>query len=377
MNLAGVIAPSTATTRLDHIHANLGLVRARVGNRKVLAAVKANAYGHGAVEVARMIEATQAADWLGVSTVEEGVELREAGVRMPILKLNVARGDDVRAAIAADLTLIVVDEESITAAGRVAAELDRRVEVQLKVDTGMHRLGCAPRDAPRLAALATITPRMRVGGVMSHLPSADVPAQNDYTVAQIARFARVCAEIEAITGPVVKHLANSAGIIAYPDSWFDMVRPGIMVYGAYPSPQIARIGRLLPGLEWTTWLASLTHIEAGESVGYGRTWTAPHDTWIGTFPVGYADGYSRALSNRGRVFVGGQAYPIAGRVCMDQTMVDLGPRTDAKVGDEVTLIGRRGTSEITTTELADIMGTIPHEVMCLIGDRVQRAVVPA
>ena len=360
-------APSTITTRLDHIAANLRSVRARVGDRLVLASLKTNAYGHGAVDVARMIEATHGADWLGVSTVAGGIELRDAGIHLPILKLTVTRGDDIRDAVAAGITPTVVDEQSITVAGRAAGELDRHVEVHLKVDTGMHRLGCSPRDATRLAALATITPRMRVGGVMSHLSSAETPIQNDFTNDQIALFARVCSEVEAVTGRVIKHIANSGGVLAHPDSWFDMVRPGIMIYGAYPSINAPHIMRLQPGLEWTTRLISVRQIEAGETVGYDRTWTAPSDTWIGTFPVGYSDGYSRLLSNRGRVLVGGRRCPIAGRVNMDQTMVDLGPHATDRIGDEVVLIGRRGAEEITVGEIAEIMGTIPYEVMCTIG----------
>lgn len=370
-------APSTVTTRLDHIAANLNTIRAHVGSRLILAPLKANAYGHGAVNVARMIEATQSADWLGVSTVAEGLELRDAGVYLPILVFMVARGDDVRAAVAAGLTLTVVDEQSITAAGRAAAELDRHVDVHLAVDTGMHRLGCSPRDVSRLAALATITPRMRVGGVMSSLSSSDIPSHDHFTNEQIARFAHACADVEAVTGRVIKHLADSGGLIAHPGSWFDMVRPGIVMYGAYPSLNAPHILRLKPALEWTTHLVSIKQIEAGETVGYGRTWAARTDTWIGIFPVGYADGYSRLLSNRGHALIGGKPRPLVGRISMDQAAVDLGPHPDIDLVDEVVLIGRRGTEEITITAIADIMGTIPYEVTCLIGTRPARATTPA
>ncbi len=366
---------SVATTRLDNIGANLAAIRSRVGGRKVLVAVKADAYGHGAVEVARHVERTAAADWLGVATVAEGLELRQAGVTLPVLKLSVARGDEVGAAVAAGLVLCVVDEESVLAAGAAATTLGVEAEVHLKVDTGMRRIGCEPEQAPGLAMLADATAGVRLGGLMSHLPISDSPAGDGFTADQIARFARTVAQVEAARGPVpLKHLANSGGVLGHPDSWFDLVRPGIMVYGAYPDPQTPRTVQLLPALEWRTQVSFVKPVRAGETVGYGRTWTAPADTWIATVPVGYGDGYSRLLSNRGRMLIAGRSYAIAGRVCMDQTMLDVGPEPTVAVGDEVVLVGSSGPEEITTTEVAGLMGTIPYEVTCLINRRVGRAV---
>lgn len=368
-------ASSTATTRLDHLRANLAAVRGRVGGRRVLAAVKADAYGHGAVEVSRMIERTAAADSLGVATVAEGLELRAAGVGLPILKFSPARGEEVEPAVAAGLTLTVVDAASIAAAGAAASALGRTVAVHLKVDTGMRRIGCEPADAPALARLAVGTPGVRLEGVFSHLPISDSPAGAAFTRGQAELFGRTAAQVEAVAGPLVKHLANSGGVLGHPETWFDLVRPGIVLYGAYPDPEAARTLALLPALEWRTRVMFTKRVRAGETVGYGRTWTAPADTWIATVPVGYGDGYSRQLSNRGRMLIGGRSYPIAGRVCMDQTMLDLGPETGVAVGDEVVLVGRSGEAEITTGELAALMGTIPYEVTCLITRRVAREAV--
>lgn len=369
--------PVLATTRLDHVRANLEAIRARVGDRLVMAAVKADAYGHGAVEVSRMIERTGAADWLGVANVNEGVELRAAGVRLPILKLSVARGEEVAVAVAAGLTLCVVDAASIGEAGAAARAQGVTVDVHLKVDTGMRRIGCRPEDAPGLAMEIDATPGVRLGGLYSHLPISDSPRGEDFTRGQVELFVATAAAVEAARGPVpLKHLANSGGVLGHPDSWFDLVRPGIMVYGAYPDPEAARTVPLLPGLEWRTRVTFVKPVAAGETVGYGRTWTASRDTWIATVPVGYGDGYSRLLSNRGRMLVGGRSYPIAGRVCMDQTMLDLGPETDVAVGDDVVLVGRSGAEEITTSELAELMGTIPYEVTCLITRRVARTFSP-
>ena len=367
--------PSTASTLLGNIEHNLRGIRDRVGDRLVLAAVKANAYGHGAVEVSRMIERTAAADWLGVATVGEGVQLREAEVTLPILKLSPTRGlDEVTRAVAADLTLSVVDQASVDEAAAAAEALGLTdVAVHLKVDTGMRRVGVEPGEAAQLAARIAASSQLRLQGLFSHLPISDSPEGETFTHQQIGLFAATVAAIEAVVGKVeLEHLANSGAVLGHPDAWFDLVRPGIIVYGSLPDPQARPTVELRPGLRLTTAVSFVKPLAAGETVGYGRTWTAARDTWIATIPIGYGDGYSRLLSNRGRVLIGGTSYPIAGRVCMDQTMVDLGSEPVANVGDEVVLIGRSGTDEITVSEVADLMGTIPYEVTCLFTPRVTR-----
>lgn len=370
---------SLATIRLDHLLANVAAIRTRVEGRKVLVAVKADAYGHGAVEVATAIEKAAAADWLGVATVDEGLELREAGIKLPILKLSMARNPgEIDAAVAAGVTLTVTDVESINAAAAAAATNRVVAEVHLKVDTGMRRIGCPPEQAVELATLIDAAASLHLGGVFSHLPISDSPAGDEFTAAQIALFAKTVAAVEAARGPVpLKHLANSGGVLAHPASWFDMVRAGIIVYGAYPDPEVPRTVKLKPALEWRSYLSFVKPVAAGETVSYGRTWTAERDTVVGTVPVGYADGYSRLLSNRGRMLVEGRSCPVIGRVCMDQTMIDLGPQATDQVGDEVVLVGVDGGEEITTTEIAELMGTIPYEVTCLLTGRVAREFVTA
>ncbi|MEZ5130023.1 MAG: alanine racemase [Micropruina glycogenica] len=370
--------PTTARTLLGNIEHNLRGIRARVGDRLVLAAVKANAYGHGAAAVSQMIERTGAADWLGVATVEEGLQLRDAGVSLPILKFSPTRDvDDVTRALLAGITLSVVDEASIAQVAAAADALDlSEVAVHLKVDTGMRRVGAEPADAPALAASIAGHPRLRLQGVFSHLPISDSPAGDEFTRHQTRLFADTMTAIEAVAGPVeLKHLANSGGVLGHPETWFDMVRPGIMIYGSLPDPLAQRTVDLRPGLEFTTRVSFVKPVAAGETIGYGRTFAAPADTWIATIPAGYGDGYSRLLSNRGRVLIGGVSYPIAGRVCMDQTMIDLGPEPVAAVGDEAVLIGRRGDAEITAENVAELMGTIPYEVTCLITQRVTREAI--
>lgn len=369
------MSSSVAAVDLGAIQRNLESVRGRVGDRMVLAAVKANAYGHGAVEVSRMIEQTGCADWLGVALVEEAVELRQAGIGLPILKFSQPLdAAEAWAGVMADVTLAVVDEASIQLVADASRRAGRRASVHLKVDTGMGRIGCRPEDAAELARRVDAA-GLDLGGVFSHLPVADLPdaEEVEYTRAQARRFAEVCDAVEAARGPVpLRHLANSGGVLQHPETWFDMVRPGIMIYGSLPDPGCEASVPLEPVLSWTTRVSFVKDVAAGESIGYGRTWVAPVDTKVATVPVGYGDGYSRALSNRGRVLIGGRPYPIVGRVCMDQTMVDLGAGSAVAVGDEVVLVGRAGAEEITVSEVAELMGTIPYEVTCLINARVGR-----
>ena len=364
--------PARAITRLDHIAANLAAIRERVGDRLILVAVKADGYGHGAVAVSRHLQETGLADLLGVATSGEGAELRRAGITLPVLKLSVARGEEVAQAAEYNLALVAVDEQSILEAGAAGVAAGRELALHLKIDTGMRRIGCEPEDASRLAALIRETPGVGLAGVMSHLPVADVPEGADFTADEIARFRELAATLEAEHGPLVKHLANSGGVLAHPDSWLDLVRPGVMAYGSYPDAHTPRTVGLLPGLEWRAPVTFVKRVRAGESVGYGRTWTAPADTWLATVAIGYGDGYSRSLSSRGRMLADGRSYPIAGRVSMDQTMIDLGPEPALAVGDEVVLIGRSGDEEITAAELAELQGTISYEVTCAIGARVAR-----
>lgn len=364
--------PARAITRLDHIAANLAAIRERVGDRLILVAVKADGYGHGAVAVSRHLQETGLADLLGVATSGEGAELRRAGITLPVLKLSVARGEEVAQAAEYNLALVAVDEQSILDAGAAGVAAGRELALHLKIDTGMRRIGCEPEDASRLAALIRETPGVGLAGVMSHLPVADIPEGADFTADEIARFRELAASLEAEHGPLVKHLANSGGVLAHPDSWLDLVRPGVMAYGSYPDAHTPRTVGLLPGLEWRAPVTFVKRVRDGESVGYGRTWTAPADTWLATVAIGYGDGYSRSLSSRGRMLADGRSYPIAGRVSMDQTMIDLGPEPALSVGDEVVLIGRSGDEEITAAELAELQGTISYEVTCAIGARVAR-----
>ena len=362
-----------ALIHLDHIRANLLAIRAAIGaTRKMLIAVKANAYGHGAVAVARLAEQA-GVDWLGIATVPEGLQLRAAGIGLPILKLSPAFPEEMAAAVQAGLTLTVCDQANVEALEAVCAALPAQADVHLAVDTGMSRIGVQPLHAPELTRCIARCPHLRLQGCFTHLPVSDA-ADPTYTQAQVTRFrAAVAAVEEALGHPLdLVHCANSGAVLGHPEAWMDLVRPGIMIYGFYPDAGTPRSIPLLPGLSLRTRVSFLKKVTAGTRVGYGLTWTAPADTWIATLPVGYADGFNRLFSNRGRVLVGGRSCPVVGRVCMDQTMVDLGPETAVRVGDEAVLIGRSGDLEITVDEWAAVLGTISYEVTCQINARVER-----
>lgn len=359
---------------LAAIRHNLQGIRDAVGERKVLMAVKANAYGHGAVAVALDVEAAGLVDRFGVATVPEGVELREAGVRLPILKLSHAFDEEIDAALAADMELAVISAAGVDAVEAAAAARGVTAQVHLKIDTGMGRIGVTPEGAADLAARIEAAEHLHLLGVFTHFPVSDAPAQDDFTKNQIATFSTAVDAVHGRIGRRVElvHAANSGAVLAHPDAWFDMVRPGIMTYGYYPDATTPRSIDLRPALTWATRISHLKQVPAGRTVGYGCTWTAPHDTWVATIPVGYADGYDRHLSNSGTVLIGGRRYPIAGRVCMDQAMVDVGPDPVVAVGDEVILLGTSGAETYSADDMADDLGTISYEITCALAPRVTR-----
>ena len=359
---------------LGAIHDNLAGIRERVGDRAVLAAVKANAYGHGAVAVAQMIQGTGVADWLGVATVPEALELRGAGIGLPILKLSHVFPEEIEGAIRAGLTLAVVDEQTIDQLEAGAAAAGAAIDVHLKLDTGMRRIGSTTDRAVELARRVDAAPHLRLGGLFTHHPVSDVASGVEFTERQQRLFADAATAVAQARGPVeYVHSANSGAILGHDLTGTTMVRPGIMIYGCYPDAETPRTIALQPALRLVSRVSFVKRISAGETVSYGRTWSAPSDTWIATVPIGYADGFSRLNSNRGRMLVNSRSYPIAGRVCMDQTMIDLGPADPGvRAGDEVVLIGRSGEEEITVDEVAELMGTINYEVGCLLTPRVTR-----
>lgn len=367
-----------AEINLHALTVNARALRERAGGRKVLAAVKANAYGHGAVNVAHVLERRRLVDWFGVATVPEGIELRDAGVSLPILKLSHSFPEELAEQLAAGITPTVVDGASAVLVARVAGDMGR-VNVHLAVDTGMGRIGCTPEDAVpvarRIDELGLV-----LEGVFTHLPVSDTPEGHDFTVDQLRLFADTVAAIQADRAarglppvPLV-HGGASAAVLGHDLAGLTMVRPGVSLYGMYPDPTTPRTVDLEPVMSVHSRVSMVKRVPAGATVGYGRTWRAPTDRWIATVPIGYGDGFSRLNSNVGRMIVNGRSFPIAGRVCMDQTMPDLGAEDDHGVrpGNKVIILGADGDQRITADELAERARTINYEVTTLVTPRVTR-----
>jgi alanine racemase len=358
--------PAVVEIHLPSLRHNLQEVVRRVGTATVLAVVKADAYGHGAVPVARALLAA-GAHQLGVATAAEGLELRNAGITAPILIMGGVY--DIPTVQRFNLTPALPSREAVETAATLADPRAGLLPVHLKVDTGMSRLGLTPEEA-----LAVLTsgwpPHLRFEGVMSHLASADEAAAGT-TDAQLSRFRALLEAIRAAGLKVpVAHIANSAAILNYPSSHFDLVRPGLMLYGysSGPAPSAA----LRPVLTWKTRVLQVKRVEPGQPVSYGGTFVTSRPSTLAVLAVGYADGYSRALSNKGRVLIGGRPAPVVGRVCMDLTIVDVTDHPTVRAGDEVVLLGRQGSAAITADDLATWQATISYEVLCRIGPRVSR-----
>ncbi len=367
--------PTVAEVSLAALRANCRRAAELVGPRvAVMAVVKADAYGHGAPVAARaFLEAGAAA--LGVSSVEEGVELRRAGLTGPVVVLGGHFPGEEAAIAAADLAVAVWSlpaAEALAAAGRAAGHV---VPVHVKVDTGMTRLGLdlgAVRDCG--AAIGRLE-GVRVVGVFSHFASADA-VDTATARAQTERFrAAVDALASAGVRPEWVHLANSAAVLSAPAAHFTMVRPGLMLYGYAPAPHLAARGALRPALWLRTAVVQARRVAAGTPVGYGGTFVATRPSTIAVLPIGYADGYRRLASNRGQVLLRGRRAPVAGRVCMDHTMIDATDVGEVAAGEPVVVFGRQGEAAIGADEVAGWTETIPYEVLTSVGKRVPRRYV--
>lgn len=359
---------------LHAIKSNIAATRKKVGDdKRVLLAVKADGYGHGAIQVSRMVEEEKLVDVLGVASPVEGIELREAGIKLPILifGLIIPHKETIETLIDYNLSQTVADQHLADEISKVAIARKKEINLHLKVDTGMGRIGCNPEDSVNLAKHITKLDRIVLEGIFSHFPVSDDP-DSDFTRKQIADFKNITDTLEAknISIPY-KHMANSAAILNYDESTFNMVRPGVMAYGYMPSGSCRKIINLIPAMTLKSCIIFLKRVKRGTALSYGLTYTATRDTNIATIPVGYGDGYSRFLSNRGRVIINGKLYPISGRVCMDQILVDLGEDSYA-IGDEVILFGKE---KVTVETIADWIGTIPYEITCSISKRVPRVYI--
>lgn len=332
--------------------------------------VKANAYGHGLVAVATYLQRLGAPQ-LAVALVEEGIALRQAGIGCPILVLGGIHPPQLPLYLAHGLEITVSSLENLRQVEAAAQAAGRQAVVHLKLDTGMGRIGVASEDARPLIEAALASPQVALKGIYSHLACADDPAA-DMTRWQLQRFQSACTYFDRIGAPMpLRHLANSGGILHHSETWLDMVRPGILLYGVLPDPAARRTVAVRPALSLKSRTVYAKVVEPGTCISYGATWRAEQTSGIVTVPLGYGDGWPRALSSRGEVLVAGKRCRIAGRVCMDQFMVDVGDAPAAS-GEAVTLIGRQGEAVITVEEVAAWCQTIPYEILVQLNTRLPR-----
>ena len=362
--------PTRVVVDLGALSHNLAAIRERV-RVPVMGIVKANAYGHGLVPVAKHLEA-RGVDQLGVAFLEEGIALRRAGIRVPILVLGGIFGPQVAEFIRHDLDITVSSLDKLRQVEAAAEASGRKAGVHLKIDTGMERIGVHSYSCGPFVEAAVASRHCALKGVYSHLACADDPS-SPMTALQVERFAEACAHFDRLGAPVPpRHLANSGGVLHFPETWLDLVRPGIVLYGVLPDPASRRSLDVRPALSLVSQVVYFKVVRAGATVSYGATWAAGTDTRIVTIPIGYGDGWPRALSSKGEVLVRGARRPIVGRICMDQFMVDLGPDGSAWNEDEVVLIGAQGGEGIDAESVARAADTIPYEILTGLNERIPR-----
>jgi alanine racemase len=364
--------PTACFVDLSALGWNFRQIRSKVGSQvKVLSMVKANGYGHGAPAIAKAL-AAEGSDAFGVATLEEGVELRQAGIREPILILAGVYPDQVDEFFDNSLTPVIHALASLEELDASVHGRNKALKVHLKIDTGMGRIGLLAAEfdswLPKIKKLRTL----KIEGIFSHFSHAE-SVEGSYTRQQLRTFQGIVERLRAEgISPSLVHLANSAATITLPQAYFDMVRPGLMLYGIYPSAAMASQICLKPVLSWKTRILQLKKVPAGSSISYGQTFVTKRESLIATLPIGYADGYPRLLSNRGEVLINGRRAPVAGRVCMDLTMIDVTDIGKIQQGDEVVLLGRQGDAEISADDMAAWAGTISYEILTSIGTRVPR-----
>jgi alanine racemase len=365
--------PTVVEVSLARLTENFRAIQAAVAPAAVMPIVKANAYGHGLVAVARHLVGLGAAS-LGVAFLEEAVALREAGVRLPILVMGGIFGDQIPVFLRHGLSLTASSIDKLRHIEETARELGVTAKVHLKIDTGMERIGVHYYSAQGLLARAAECRHCVVEGIYSHFANADAADLSSARL-QLSRFLDVLAWYDTHgVAPPVRHIANSGAVLQLPESHLDLVRPGILLYGVYPSADVPRTIAVRPALSWKSRVVYFKVVQPGHPVSYGSTWQTEHPARVVTIPVGYGDGYFRALSNVAQVIIRGKRYPVVGRVCMDQTMVNIEWET-AYNGDQVVLIGADGGERITCEDLAEWAGTIPYEVLTNINTRVPRVYV--
>lgn len=356
-----------AEISLNAVKHNIAEIRKLLDPKvKFMAVVKANAYGHGAVAVSRaVVEA--GADYLAVANLKEALEVREAGIVSPILILTESPTSVMDEIVQYDLCQTIYSFSEARALSDEAQKRNKTARAHIKVDTGMGRVGVPPSEATAFIKKISSLPGLELEGVFTHFAKAEDPNDN-FTLDQFQKFQQVISKVKHIP---IKHSANSAAVLYHSETHLDMVRVGLMMYGLYPLGSSRRLIKLKPALSFKSRVTYLKKIPSGTPISYGCTYSTPSETTVATIPVGYADGFSRRLSNRGQVIIRGKRYPVVGRVTMDLTMVNVGDAR-VEVGDEVVLIGEQNGQAISADEVAGLEDTISYEVVCGIGKRVPR-----
>jgi alanine racemase len=366
------LRPTHLTIDLGALRHNYRTIAARTG-AAVMPILKANAYGHGLVEVARLCESV-GAPLVGVAYLEEGLRIRQAGVRVPVLVLGGIVGEQIPRFLEHDLSLTASSVDKLTAIDACASAMGKRARVHLKIDTGMERIGVHWYSATKLLEASLAVRHTDIEGIFTHFANADDAAAN---AVQLGRFVEALDFYRQRSLPTpTRHAASSGAIAIDPSTHLDMVRPGTLFYGISPTldASVATSMGLRPALSWSSQVVFFKVVRPGDAVSYGSTWAPTELTRLVTLPVGYGDGYMRAMSGRAEVLIAGQRHPVVGRICMDQLMVSIGWGS-AYNGDPVVLIGRSDGEEIRVEDLARWAGTIPHEVLACINTRVPRVYV--
>ncbi len=364
--------PTWAEIDLRAIEYNYKKVRKLVGRDvNIMVVVKANAYGHGTVEVSAVLEKL-GANYLGVATTDEAVRLRDHGIKTPILVLGSVLPDEVRTAVEKEISLTLCSADLLDAIKKECESCGLKANVHIKIDTGMGRIGIWHEEALNfIKNLAHGEKNIFIEGIYTHFSSAG--RDDFFTNYQIEAFEKLLTQLEGFDIRIpLRHAANSIATVDFERSHLNMVRPGLIIYGMYPKYTFPKLIKLRPALVLKTKIVYIKDTPSGRSISYGRTYVTQRETRIATLPIGYADGYARNLSNRAEVLVKGRLAHVVGKVTMDQTMIDVGHIKGVKVGDEVVLIGRQGRNEIRTEKLARLAGTIAYEFACGISNRVPR-----
>jgi len=350
---------------LDAIAQNVKNIKKLIGKKKeLMAVVKGNAYGHDILEISSVV-LENGATRLAVARLEEAIFLRKAGITVPILVLGLTLKPQAESLVSYDITPTVCEFEMIEKLSESAVQMNKMTKIHLKVDTGMGRIGIFPDDVLRFIKRIKALKKVEIEGIFTHFSVAD-EKDKFYTEEQFRKFIEILTilEKEGIKIPI-KHVGNSATLLDLPHMWLDMVRPGLAIYGLYPSKEVKKTINLIPAQQFKTKIVFIKELPRGESISYGRTYITKRRMRVASLPVGYADGYNRLLSNQGEVLVRGQRVPIIGRVCMDQCMIDVTNLTQVEIGDEVVLWGRQGEGMITVEEIAQKIRTINYEIVHL------------